>query len=496
VKAPKTAVVSKVYRYALFDTAIGTCGIVWSAYGIAAVQLPEKTASSTKRKLLDRFADSAEESVPTGAVKNAVREIVRLLKGEAHNFSKIELDLNGVPPFHRKVYIAARQVPPGQIVSYGDLARAAGSPAAARAVGQAMARNPFALLVPCHRIMGHDGSAVGFSSFGGCSIKQKLLALEGVDVPAKAKRQSGKASSVQDKAGSKVKSAVQPARRSASASTDSSHSPRVSRSPRSSSATDGGAVASTGEAEPLSRRERKFLPAAQPASGQSAAVVGLRFVPGQQTALPFDSVAAIAHLSKRDKKMGRLIQAVGPFRLELDEMLTPFETLAESIVYQQLTGKAAATIFSRVKALYGGTRLPPAKLIMQTPEADLRGAGLSTAKALAIKDLADKHHRGLIPTIEDLHRMSDDEIIERLTAVRGIGRWTVEMLLMFRLGRPDVLPIHDYGVRKGFARTYGYEQDKLPTPKQLEAHGEQWRPYRSVAAWYLWRALELPGVKR
>jgi len=170
--------------------------------------------------------------------------------------------------------------------------------------------------------------------------------------------------------------------------------------------------------------------------------------------------------------------------------IRPFDALAESIAYQQLSGKAAATIFGRVRGLYPKTKwLDPAK-ILATPDDALRGAGLSRAKTAAIKDLAAKTIDGTVPSGRALLRMSDDEIIARLTQVRGIGRWTVEMLLLFDLGRPDVWPVDDYGVRKGFAKTFG--RRKLPTPKQLIKSGEKWRPYRSVAAWYFWRALDAP----
>jgi len=174
--------------------------------------------------------------------------------------------------------------------------------------------------------------------------------------------------------------------------------------------------------------------------------------------------------------------------------IRPFDALAESIAYQQLSGKAAATIFGRVRGLYPKTKwLDPAK-ILATPDDALRSAGLSRAKTAAIKDLAAKTIDGTVPSGHALLRMSDDEIIARLTQVRGIGRWTVEMLLLFDLGRPDVWPVDDYGVRKGFAKTFG--RRKLPTPKQLIKSGEKWRPYRSVAAWYFWRALEAPEKLR
>jgi len=168
----------------------------------------------------------------------------------------------------------------------------------------------------------------------------------------------------------------------------------------------------------------------------------------------------------------------------------PFDALAESIAYQQLTGKAAATIFARVRALYPKRKWLDPKQLLATPDETLRAAGLSRAKTAALKDLAAKTIDGTVPSGRALVRMTDDEIITRLTTVRGIGRWTVEMLLLFDLGRPDVWPVDDYGVRKGFAKTFGRRE--LPSPKQLMKFGEKWRPYRSVAAWYFWRALDAP----
>lgn len=205
----------------------------------------------------------------------------------------------------------------------------------------------------------------------------------------------------------------------------------------------------------------------------------------------FDAQEAVEHLSGVDKKMAKLISRVGPFSMRTQEMATPFEALARSIVYQQLTGKAAETIYNRVKAIYNSEALPHPKLILDTPDGTFRAAGLSTAKTAAFKDLALKQIEGAVPSLEELHELSDAEIIERLIAIRGIGRWTVEMMLIFKLGRPDVLPIHDYGVRKGFALTYRKGKEDLPTPKELDAFGMRWKPYRSVASWYLWRANEL-----
>jgi DNA-3-methyladenine glycosylase II len=189
-------------------------------------------------------------------------------------------------------------------------------------------------------------------------------------------------------------------------------------------------------------------------------------------------------------RMAELIARSRRYNIAPAVSIRPFDALAESIAYQQLSGKAAATIFSRVRALYPKRRWLDPERLLATPDETLRAAGLSRAKTAALKDLAAKTIDGTVPTGRALIRMTDDEIIARLTAVRGIGRWTVEMLLLFDLGRPDVWPVDDYGVRKGFAKTFG--RRKLPTPKQLVKFGEKWRPYRSVAAWYFWRALDTP----
>jgi len=196
------------------------------------------------------------------------------------------------------------------------------------------------------------------------------------------------------------------------------------------------------------------------------------------------------HLSATDPRLAALIARSRRYDIAPSPSIRPFDALAESIAYQQLNGKAAATIWSRVRALYPRRKYLDPKLVLATPDAQLRAAGLSRNKIAALKDLAAKTIDGTVPSGRALSRMSDDEIIARLITVRGIGRWTVEMLLLFDLGRPDVWPVDDYGVRKGFAKTF--RRRKLPTPKQLTKFGEQWRPYRSIAAWYLWRALDAP----
>lgn len=206
--------------------------------------------------------------------------------------------------------------------------------------------------------------------------------------------------------------------------------------------------------------------------------------------LLYDPQEAVRCLSAADPTLARLMERAGPFIMQHRPMQRPFEALARNIIYQQLHGNAAAAIHARVLALFGKNKLHPAD-ILDAPEDALRGAGLSGAKLAALKDLAAKTLDGTVPTLARLRRMPDDEIVERLTAVRGIGRWTVEMLLMFGLGRPDVLPVGDYAVRKGFMLAYGLPE--MPKPRELEREGERWRPYRTVASWYMWRAVELPA---
>jgi 3-methyladenine DNA glycosylase/8-oxoguanine DNA glycosylase len=209
--------------------------------------------------------------------------------------------------------------------------------------------------------------------------------------------------------------------------------------------------------------------------------------------LPFDLAEATKHLAERDESLKRLIEETIPFQIDIADAQSPYEVLLESIAYQSISGKAAATIFGRIKALSGNGRPPSPEQMLKLRKPVLRKAGLSGAKVLAMKDLARKTLEGVVPTHEEALAMSDEELVERLVSVRGIGAWTVEMFLIFRLGRPDVLPIHDLGVKKGWAVAYGKKH--MPKPKELLAFGERWRPYRTVASWYMWRAFERAGYK-
>lgn len=200
--------------------------------------------------------------------------------------------------------------------------------------------------------------------------------------------------------------------------------------------------------------------------------------------LLYDPEQAIADLSKADKKLGKAMRRLGPVELDAKSMGNPFQYLARAITFQQLSCKAAGTIFGRVKDLFPRKHLKP-QLVLDLPEEALRGAGLSRNKLAAIRDLAAKTLDGTVPTLTKLKTLSDDEIIERLLQVRGVGPWTVEMLLIFHLGRPDVLPTTDLGIRKGYKILEGREE--MPTPKELLTLTEHWCPWRSVASWYLYR---------
>lgn len=332
-----------------------------------------------------------------------MRDLAKALEahfaGRTQDFTKVPLDYEGVSAFDARVYEAARRVPSGTTITYGELAARAQRPKtaglAARAVGSAMAHNPFFVVVPCHRVLPsatkRSSKKVGaFSAPGGAITKRRMLEIEGA----------------------------------------------------------------------------------------------FREPP------PYDLDRALRELREIDPPLARVIDAtqrrptIEPLRHDARSV---FEALGRSIVYQQLSGRAAAAIHRKYAALFPDHVPSPERLAKLSDKA-LRGAGLSASKLAAIRDLAKKTLDGEVPTLAKMNAMDDDAIVEALTKVRGIGPWTVHMLLIFRLGRPDVLPVLDYGVRKGFAKTY--KKRDLPAPKALEKHAEKWRPWRSVASWFMWRALE------
>lgn len=197
---------------------------------------------------------------------------------------------------------------------------------------------------------------------------------------------------------------------------------------------------------------------------------------------------AARHLSRVDPVMGQLIRDVGPCEIKPRVGRSPFEALARAVAYQQLHANAAESILRRFVALFPGRRFPRPDDLLAVDVDAVRGAGFSGSKILALRDLAAKTLEGIVPTGRAIKALDDEAIVERLVAVRGVGRWTVEMLLIFQLGRPDDLPVDDFGVRNGFR--IAYRRRMMPTPMQVLQFGERWRPYRSTASWYLWRAAE------
>ena len=197
-------------------------------------------------------------------------------------------------------------------------------------------------------------------------------------------------------------------------------------------------------------------------------------------------VAAHKYLSKADPVMKQLIKRSTPFALKPAPLQSPFEALTRAIASQQLHGAAAEAILGRFIMLVPGKAFPEPDDVEQLTDDQIRSTGFSRSKIIALRDLAEKVTHGIVPTPREINTMDDDAIVSRITQVCGIGRWTVEMLLIFKLGRMDVLPVDDFGVRKGFMRAYGCAE--MPKPKEIRAHGEKWRPYRTVASWYLWRA--------
>ena len=203
--------------------------------------------------------------------------------------------------------------------------------------------------------------------------------------------------------------------------------------------------------------------------------------------------AAHNHLSKSDPVMRRLIREHGRCDLKPDKRRPPFQSLVLAVAHQQLNGKAANSILARFKKLFPGRKFPRPEDLASVTDEQIRACGFSAAKIRAIRDIAEKTLAGVVPDSRRIAALSDDEIIARLTEVRGVGRWTVEMLLIFQLGRPDVLPADDFGVRTGFR--LAYKRREMPKPKELLAFGERWKPHRTTAAWYLWCAADAAKKK-
>jgi O-6-methylguanine DNA methyltransferase len=384
-------------QFCIFDTALGSVGIVWRDKGLRGLFLPDKSAERVRLSIIERHPDASEEKPPK-AIRRTVSLVCAAFVGKRTNFADVELDLSDATAFRRRVYEAARQVDWGQTCSYGDLAQKLGVPGGARAVGGALGNNPIPLIVPCHRVLDSRGQIGGFTAPGGTKTKTRMLELEKVLLKAPAS------------------------------------APK--RAPKSSGKKEHG--------------------------------------------------AALVHLRRVDPELRKAIDRVGPFDQRLQKTSDVFAALGRAIVHQQLSGKAAETIWGRFVALF--PQGPTASAVLRTPSPKLRAVGLSESKVKSVLDLARRIDDGSLPELPQLRRMNDESVIEVLTEVRGVGRWTAEMFLMFRLGRLDVLPLDDLGIKKGFAWVAGLNE--LPDKATMSERGQRWAPYRSVASYYLWRAAE------
>ena len=379
--------------YTLFDTELGGCGIAWKesvrsneALLVIGFQLPEATVQLTEARIAERWTASRTDNIPP-QISEIIKRVQLHFKGKAQDFRDIELDLDGTGQFAQQVYHAARAIPSGRTMTYGQLAEVAGCAGTARAVGQVMSKNPIPLIIPCHRVLASGSKPGGFSAHGGLATKTKMLEIEGVTF------------------------------------------------------------------------------------GRPATIRSVR-----------DLKRAATQLGKKDLRLASILSL--PIDLKLMPEDSPYETLLKAVVHQQLSPKAAETILGRIMALYPGSKLPEPTDLIETPDGRLRDAGLSRSKTKALKDIAVRALDGTVPSAEEILTLSDDEIIKRLTAIYGVGQWTVEMMLIFNLGRMDVLPVDDYALRKSIALVFG--MNAIPTPKDANKLGETWRPYRTVASLYLW----------
>jgi O-6-methylguanine DNA methyltransferase len=360
----------------MVDTVLGPVGLGWTDQGIDRVSFlgdQKPSGPLTIRK-----------SVPPD-VKKTARRIQSHMKGRLDPMDDVKLDLASLSPFSRKIYTRLRNVKPGQTVSYGRLAALVKSPRAFRAVGQAMAKNPLPLLVPCHRVLGKNGELGGFSAPGGPRLKARLLHLEGVV---------------------------------------------------------------------LNQRYQK----------------GIEF------------------LQRSDRHMKRIIAKVGPYLPHVGPAQKPFDALVEAIIFQQLSVKAAGTIAGRYKKLSSGPGYPDPGELAGFSDTALRACGLSGQKISYLRDLADKHGRALLP-FSKLKRLDDELVIEILTQVKGVGRWTAQMFLIFQLDRLDVFAMDDLGLKNSIRLSYGIEKKT-----EMEKLAKSFKPYRSMASWYLWKSLGAGGL--
>ena len=372
----------------VFPSFLGPVGLAWTPRGVYRLEIGHPDPAATLAALAARAGDLPVARPLPPVVREVVRRLKAHLGGRNDTLADIAVDLGQQPEFARAVLNKLRQVSPGDIVTYGELARRCGRPGAARAIGRIMGANPVPVIVPCHRCVGADGSLTGFSAAGGVRLKARLLHGEG-----------------------------------------------------------------------HVRNE--------------------------------EHARGLAHLQKVDRKLGRIIRQVGPYLAVADRPAPAYDTLVRAITHQQLSVKAGETIAGRVVALTPGPHFPTPTEMLALDPTQLRACGLSNSKVEYVRDLAARVADGRLD-LARLRRLDDDAVIAALTTVRGIGEWSAHMHMIFHLGRLDVLPVGDLGVRVGAARLYGLGE--YATPAQLTELAEKWRPYRSLGSWYLWQGLDGGGI--
>lgn len=366
-----------------FDTQIGRCGFAWKGQAIDCFQLPDKDADSTQARMLERTNYRKVFARAPKPFEKLAKRVQSHLKGKVDLFQDVNLDFGSRSAFSKKIYKKLKTVGPGKVVTYGQLAKMAGRPKAARAVGAAMASNPIPLLVPCHRVITSDRKLGGFSAYDGIQTKARILFAEGVILDEKQK--------------------------------------------------DG-----------------------------------------------------IEHLRNVDKALRQIIDRCGPYLATNMSLTNPYESLVQAIIYQQLSYKAAGSIADKLRSMYGNGEYPKPEVVIRLTDAQLRKAGISIRKAGFIKDVAKHALEGKLRPAA-LSRMEDEQVITTLCEIRGIGKWSAQMLLLFNLGRLDIWPVDDLGLQN--ALVLAYKLSKKPDPPAMEKFGEKWKPYRSMAAWYLWKNL-------
>ena len=374
---------------ALFASRIGPCGLCWTSRGVDRLVVPARDEEAAAAELVRHAPNRPLLKRPPAPVRQVIGRMRRHLAGKPDPLTDVPVDLAGVSDFARRVYRTLRKVPPGKVVTYGQLAWRVGRPGGARAVGRAMATNPLPLLVPCHRVLAagpRPGTFAwgGFSAPDGTVTKARMLFAEGFVLD--------------------------------------------------------------GEVE-----------------------------------------AGLEHLRRIDPVVRRIIPRAGPYLPRILERDDPYQELVSTILYQQLAVKAAATIAGRVRALTPGPGYPDPRQMLRLGDRKLKGAGVSRQKLSYLRDLAAHVASGRL-ALGRLSRLSDEDVITELTQVRGLGRWSAQMFLMFQLGRLDVLPIDDLGLRNAAGKAYGLPA--APTPAELTEMGEKWRPYRSLGCWYMWASLD------